>query len=199
MQAMHRKVDEAKIGPGVELRDPVRLELLRRLQGLLGADHQVSRGAQAALLLCDIRYLEEHYQTLDNAVGTGKVTIQASVSSLPEVDKIVSKCPFEVPPFRVVFVSNISILLLAGCQKPDLSSTISSARARSLRRNNNPEPSPLQQAMPSTEPQAAQEQEDRLKRKQSAAWSASTGSSQSRSTPVGSEVSPHFHFLLIHS
>ncbi|EZF30014.1 hypothetical protein TMEN_1411 [Trichophyton mentagrophytes] len=175
MQAMHRKVDEAKIGPGVELRDPVRLELLRRLQGLLGADHQVSRGAQAALLLCDIRYLEEHYQTLDNAVGTGKVTIQASVSSLPEVDKIVSKW----------------------CQKPDLSSTISSARARSLRRNNNPEPSPLQQAMPSTEPQAAQEQEDRLKRKQSAAWSASTGSSQSRSTPVGSECQARDDFKCI--
>ncbi|EGE03145.1 hypothetical protein TEQG_02181 [Trichophyton equinum CBS 127.97] len=163
MQAMHRKVDEAKIGPGVELRDPVRLELLRRLQGLLGANQQVSRGAQAALLLCDIRYLEEQCQVLDNGVETGTGNLRYLLSNPVRENDIVSKW----------------------CQKPDLSSTTSSARARSLRRNNNPEPSPLQQAMPSTEPQVAQEQESRpLKRKQSAAWSASTGSSKSRSHSV---------------
>ncbi|OAL69989.1 hypothetical protein A7D00_6028 [Trichophyton violaceum] len=155
---MQHKVDEAKIGPGAELRDPVRLELLRRLKGLL-EDHKVARGAQASLMLCDIQYLEGLCQSFENATEEGKATMRKGLSSSMEEDEIVGKW----------------------CQKPRPSSTVSSAQARSPQPNYS-EPSPRRQAMSSTEPRASGEQ--CLKRKRSTSRNISIDSSPSRSQLV---------------
>ncbi|EFR03825.1 hypothetical protein MGYG_06824 [Nannizzia gypsea CBS 118893] len=153
---MQHKIDDAKIGPGVELCDPVRLALLRRLKGILGADQKVSRGVQATLLLCDLQYIEEMCKSLDSASSVGKGLIQRGLSISKQEDEIVAKW----------------------CQKPRPSSTTPSGRSLSLRRSR-PEPSPLRQALPSTVGEL-KETETSLqppKRKRSTSLSASSGSS----------------------
>jgi hypothetical protein len=100
-------------------------------------------------------------------------------------------------------VTDMTILRLAGCQKLRPSSTASSARSVSLRRRD-PKLSLLKQAMSTTEPQAAQQQEETEipsqspKRKRNTSLSGSSDSSgKSRSKPVSKKASLHFHSLLI--
>lgn len=88
---MDRKVDDDKIGPGVELCDPVRLELLKELQDILG---QVPQKAQASFFLCDLQYLQGLCKS-----SIDPVVLEAVQRSLSDskVDEIVTKCQFEVP------------------------------------------------------------------------------------------------------
>ncbi|KAI1907305.1 hypothetical protein LOZ12_005562 [Ophidiomyces ophidiicola] len=82
---MTTRVEDDKIGPGVELRDPVRLQLLKNLQDIVG---QVPQKAQATFLLCDIQYLQELCESFVNRVAFD--TFQQAFSS-SRVDEIVTK------------------------------------------------------------------------------------------------------------
>ncbi|KAI1955797.1 hypothetical protein LOZ58_006608 [Ophidiomyces ophidiicola] len=82
---MITRVEDDRIGPGVELRDPVRLELLKKLQDIVG---QVPQKAQATFLLCDIQYLQELCESFVNPVAFD--AFQQAFSS-SRVDEIVTK------------------------------------------------------------------------------------------------------------
>lgn len=85
---MERKVEYSKVGPGVELRDPLRLELLRRLQS--NKLNRIPQEAQASLLLCDLQYL----QHLLTSVSNNPVGLENALKSLhsSKVDEIVAQC-----------------------------------------------------------------------------------------------------------
>ncbi|KAK2802267.1 hypothetical protein FQN50_007448 [Emmonsiellopsis sp. PD_5] len=81
---MERKVDDDKIGPGVELRDPIRLDLLKEMHKRLDR-FQIPQKAQASLLLCDISALESFVRIMDDGLGVSTVKTFFSSSKVDEI------------------------------------------------------------------------------------------------------------------
>nr|KMM64352.1 hypothetical protein CPAG_00704 [Coccidioides posadasii RMSCC 3488] len=163
---MDNKVDDDKIGPGVELCDPVRLKLLKELQDIVG---RVPQKAQASFLLCDLQYLQDLRKSSINPVVLEAV--QRSLSD-SKVDEIVAQW----------------------CQLSRPHSTASPARSLSLS-HGHPKPSPLKHlAVANTKAQAPEEQEETeipsqpSKRKRNGSRSrTSCSSGKSRSQYVSDE------------
>ncbi|KAK2783721.1 hypothetical protein FQN53_008987 [Emmonsiellopsis sp. PD_33] len=94
---MERKVDDDKIGPGAELRDPVRLGLLKEIHNRLDG-FQVPQKAQASLLLCDISALESLVRIMDEELG---VDAAKALFLNSKVDEIVAEwCQKSSPSSR---------------------------------------------------------------------------------------------------
>jgi hypothetical protein len=164
------------------------------LQGVLG---QVPQKAQAAFLLCDLQYLKELRESSINPSVLQAVRRSLSYS---EVDEIVAKCQFEAP--SCVAVTDLSILLLAGCQRSRPRSTASSARSLSLPHGHPKQSLPLKHlVMSNAKTQAPEEETESLsqpsKRKRNGSRSQTSRSSgESRSQHVSDEVSPRFYSTL---
>ncbi|OJD18415.1 hypothetical protein AJ78_01534 [Emergomyces pasteurianus Ep9510] len=132
---MKKMLADDKIGPGVELADPNRIKLLKKLQNIFG---QIPQKAQASFLLCDLDYLKE----LCGAASTKPGLFDATLRGIHTA-------------------SNIDNIVTTWCQKSRASSLASSVQTHSPGSHRQKQPSPLRSVTATgTKRHASEELED---------------------------------------